>query len=482
MVYHLVNKNPTDAKTVYVEIVFRYKTAGVAATPIWLDIDGCNDSEYTIPNGYSDTHVDWTSTLSGRFIGAAGHLHDVDITNLQRCTNATDDDADGRVNDGCPTIGTAESQCTDAADDDGDGRVNDGCPAVGAVEGPCPDHCAAKGHGIAVSAEIRGGPSGDYYGPIPPSRAPPTDLTGATLCRSEGRYGSAWAMNGGNQWRGHLDTMSLCGVFNELPAGAQAEAYPPDGKYPIDGYPLNVGDVIRLHSEYQNDTGTPQTDAMGIMMAYLAPSTPGYARPRSATPVTIKFVPAYRACTSSNGNHGAPRKNPSCSPPVQASSFLTVGSPDTPGNNQAANSAGSTTFKALGENPINAGNGDQADVQLTGQITDVRRKSDLLDYTGQLQLNATVRITDRYNVTDQATVQDVPFNVTSACATTSNTAIGSTCNFSTTFDAVNPNVIREGRRSIWELGQVKLFDGGSDGVASTTGDNTLFAVQGIYAP
>ena len=41
--------------------------------------------------------------------------------------------------------------------------------------------------------------------------------------------------------------------------------------------------------------------------------------------------------------------------------------------------------------------------------------------------------------------------------------------------------IKEGRRSIWQLGQVKVNDGGADGVASTT-PNTLFAAQGVFVP
>src|SRR6185369_6294752 len=49
-----------------------------------------------------------------------------------QCDNATDDDGDGVVNDGCPAVGTAELvlQCNDAADNDGDGAVNDGCPPI----------------------------------------------------------------------------------------------------------------------------------------------------------------------------------------------------------------------------------------------------------------------------------------------------------------------------------------------------------------
>jgi hypothetical protein len=474
LIYHLVNKSTSLSKTVNIEVVFRYRTTGTAATPLWLDIDGCGDSEYTAPLGYSDSHVDWTSTIDGRFVGLAGHLHDVDITTLSKCLNSTDDDADGKVNDGCPAVGAAETQCTNSTDDDADGRINDGCPVMGTAEGAdaCPDHCPEKGHGIAVSTEIVGGPPGDYYGPIPPNRAPPADLTGATVCRSEGYYGTAWA---GTQWRGHLDTMSLCGIFNEIPAGHQAEPYPPDGEFPIDGYPLKPNQVVRLHSEYQNDTGAPQTDVMGIVMAWVAPTTPGYARPKSSTPMTVKFVPAFNNCASANSTHGAPRTNPSCNPPVQSSSYLTVGTPDAPGNGLPANSTGYAKFKVVGENPINPGNGDQADVEVTGQITDVRRKSNpAVTYTGQVQLNSSIRITDRYNVTEQGTVQDLPFNITAACTNGS-------CNFATTFDATMASVIREGERAIWQLGQAKVFDGGADDLVATA-DNTLFAVQGLFTP
>ncbi|MGH2627444.1 MAG: hypothetical protein ACRDHY_12425 [Anaerolineales bacterium] len=54
-----------------------------------------------------------------------------------QCNNNTDDDNDGKVNDGCPKIGaTAESgaQCGNNTDDDSDGKVNDGCPLLGSSE------------------------------------------------------------------------------------------------------------------------------------------------------------------------------------------------------------------------------------------------------------------------------------------------------------------------------------------------------------
>jgi hypothetical protein len=42
-------------------------------------------------------------------------------------------------------------------------------------------------------------------------------------------------------------------------------------------------------------------------------------------------------------------------------------------------------------------------------------------------------------------------------------------------------MVKEGQRSVWQVSAVEVFDGGTDGDGDTTGDNTLFAVQGIFA-
>jgi hypothetical protein len=60
--------------------------------------------------------------------------------------------------------------------------------------------------------------------------------------------------------------------------------------------------------------------------------------------------------------------------------------------------------------------------------------------------------------------------------------VGSNCNLTTSADAVTANSVLEGNRTVWGLGQVKVYDGGADSDADTAGDNTLFAVQGFYAP
>jgi hypothetical protein len=427
MLTHLVNLN-TQAKTVYMQVIIRTRPLSETepTRPVWLDIDNfCNggDSEYTIPTGYSDTHVDWTSTLDARVINTWGHLHDIDIIDSN----------------------------------------------------PCQTHCAERGGGIALSAEVRGGPASDYFGPIPPNNPPPSDITGATLCRSEANYGTSYGLAHGGA--GHLDTMSQCGIFSEIPAGAQPEMYPPSAGYSFEGYPIRQGQVIRLHSEYQNGSGVQKTDVMGIMNLWLAFPNP-YPRPKGASPFRAALVPAYRQCTASNRTHGAPLAYPSCSSPTQESGYLTTGSPDA--NSVAANMIGSVTATALAGNSSTTA--DEADVRFVASITDVRRRSDLADYTGQLQVRPRLRITDRYNGPGETgTVQDLDFPVTAPCTATSDTAVGSRCSVTTTADAITAATVRENRRSIWELGQVRVFDGGPDGLASTQ-DNTLFAVQGVFVP
>ena len=66
------------------------------------------------------------------------------------------------------------------------------------------------------------------------------------------------------------------------------------------------------------------------------------------------------------------------------------------------------------------------------------------------------------------------------CAATPG-APGSACSVSTTLDAVTPGAVPEGKRSVWELGSIDVYDGGADGQAETAG-NALFARQGAVRP
>ena len=66
-----------------------------------------------------------------------------------------------------------------------------------------------------------------------------------------------------------------------------------------------------------------------MVMASAASAT--HPRPLSASPLRASLVPAYNACAAPNRTHGPPLAFPSCNPPVQSSTSLTVGSPDANG-------------------------------------------------------------------------------------------------------------------------------------------------------
>jgi hypothetical protein len=199
-----------------------------------------------------------------------------------------------------------------------------------------------------------------------------------------------------------------------------------------------------------------------------------YARPKGATPFKTYLVPAYKQCTAPNRSHGAPLAYGSCNPPQQASDYLTLGTPDA--NGQSAQGLASVF---LGVRP--------GDVLVGIGMRDVRNKSNLSDYTGELQARLALRITDRNNTPNPGgpgpgTMQDTTLAMTIPCTATVSTSLGSGCALSTTVDALYPGAITAGQRSMWQLGQVQVDDGGADGLASTTGDNTLFMDQGIFVP
>jgi ABC-type phosphate transport system substrate-binding protein len=214
----------------------------------------------------------------------------------------------------------------------------------------------------------------------------------------------------------------------------------------------------------------------------------GYPRPKGATPILVSLVPAYDECTTgTNRQHGPPLDALSCSASPstqrtrQSSGFLTVGTADAwPGT--TPQSAGIVRYDVKVGNPSTPAN--DADVRLVFNVTDVRNAPSLTDYTGQVQVNQTVQITDKYNgasLAQPATTQELDFPVTASCTGTADTAIGSACGISTTFNAVVPSAIRESKRTMWQLGQVVVNDGGADGVVSTT-PNTVFEKQGIWVP
>jgi hypothetical protein len=250
---------------------------------------------------------------------------------------------------------------------------------------------------------------------------------------------------------------------------------------------------------------TATSDDTFTILLQLDPT--GYARPKSATPATVALVPAFEPCEGFDvsGNHGPPLTNASCDPPVQSrspSNFpnLTFNAPDRPPPyNTLAEGKGSVTFKVT-----NAGG--QADVNIGLSLGDVRcygspgqggcAGSAGSLYGGKVLLTLPLRITDRFNGVDfhssPGTVADTILNVGFQCAV-SNGA----CNGTTSVNSVYPGLALALKRAVWALGDVAVYDGGTDGnlVAAPSpasgacppacignDGETVFLRQGLFLP
>jgi hypothetical protein len=231
-----------------------------------------------------------------------------------------------------------------------------------------------------------------------------------------------------------------------------------------------------------------------LCLLIAAPAQATHPRPAGAAPMRMSLVPAYAACATPNRTHGAPLAFPSCNPPTQMSGQATVGTPDAFGG--PVNFLGSLKFETIVGVP---GPPDDTDVRLRWNLTDVRceptgarcggaNAAGPADYSGQLGFSFRIRSTDHWNAvapgggTDPATIEDVILSAGFTCAQTASTSTGSTCKSFTSYNAFFPGLAKDTKRVVQETDDVHIYDGGNDGVASTTADNTVFLRQGIFVP
>jgi hypothetical protein len=164
---------------------------------------------------------------------------------------------------------------------------------------------------------------------------------------------------------------------------------------------------------------------------------------------------------------------------------VTVGTPD-------ANGAGA---KSVGFLDIKVPSPSNGRVTITARISDVRclpgtsagvcssaNAEDGPDYSGRLQMNTTIRMTDHYNgpgLNEPATVVDIPFPATLQCSATADTSIGGVCTIPE--NVTRPALVPDGAQSrvVVDVAQIQIFDGGADGQVATA-DNTRFEVQGLF--
>lgn len=250
-----------------------------------------------------------------------------------------------------------------------------------------------------------------------------------------------------------------------------------------------------------------------------------HARPKAATPLAFRLVPAFNACGGSvpaGMTHGAPLAVPSCSPPTQTSAYLTAAAPDRAAPyNTAADGTGlislkvtcllpGTTTQVTGANASPPCNdpGDQIDVKVTSTSTGVRcvgvsggcvGGANAL-YDGKVLGASSIRISDHYNnivpnppgvdcsdtTSCAATAIDLPFTVGAQCT-------AGACNYVTSADLTVPGVVLEGKRAVVGLGQINVQDAGANGnlaggvacppTCAQEGDgNAVAYTQGLFIP
>jgi TolB protein len=221
----------------------------------------------------------------------------------------------------------------------------------------------------------------------------------------------------------------------------------------------------------------------------MQPLNNSYARPKAASPLRVSLVPAYKSCNSTFAHHrGSLSPNNGCYQPTPESNYLTMGTFDF--NGQTPNSVGFVRIDAV--------TSPTTDGAIRVSYTDVRCQKTsggcsngaLSDYADDLRFTTSFKITDKgfgpfaSGFAVNGTSVDVPLAFSVPCTTTASTTTGSNCSISTSLNAqFGGSAVVFPQRAIWQLNSpINLYDGGADGVASTTGDNTLFAVGGLFFP
>lgn len=246
-----------------------------------------------------------------------------------------------------------------------------------------------------------------------------------------------------------------------------------------------------------------------------------HARPKSASPLSFRLVPAFQPCSSPNGTHGAPFSISACSPPVELSPYLTWNAPDRPEPfNTAVNGTGNVTYKMtclVGDNPpVETGQtppctapGDQEDMMVTISIADVRCKGVAGQgnctagaaslYNGKIRTVSTIEITDHYN-----NVPGQSCDANATCAGTLQQSLelpiaaqcnAGACNVIGTWDTPLSygQLINESRRGIYRLHRFEVYDGGLNGELWGAGEpcpptcysddgEGLYLVPGVFGP
>jgi hypothetical protein len=210
-----------------------------------------------------------------------------------------------------------------------------------------------------------------------------------------------------------------------------------------------------------------------------------FDHPQSAASMTEPLVPAFRQTISStqcaarggtSSTHGAPFSLTSCNPPGYLPNTQARLGPQAVGSVQVTAVPGSLSA------------GDQADVAVVVNATDVRSRATGTDYdpsaSADVTISPLIRLTDTHNGSTAAlpaTTMDFAYPIAVDCTATADPALGSACSTSTSLDAVTPGAVKEFRATVMTVSRHWLYDSGTNAIRGD-GDDRQFAQQGIYMP
>jgi hypothetical protein len=239
--------------------------------------------------------------------------------------------------------------------------------------------------------------------------------------------------------------------------------------------------------------------ATGLVLALPAAGqaiSPSYDVPAAASPLHFELVPEFRQtisasqCSARGGlpsTHGSPLVLGSCNPPALL-----------PGTQARVGPQSTSAFDiTVFPGDTDPTNGDQADVGMSGVVTDVQNASPPGgDYNpNAIAADTTLHIRWRQSDSDAttaaqlcsattscpSTVEDTEMVVPIACVGTVDPTAGSTCSISTTFDGLVPDIIKEDKATVVQVYRARLNDAGPNGTVNDSDDKRLES-QGIYIP
>jgi len=236
-------------------------------------------------------------------------------------------------------------------------------------------------------------------------------------------------------------------------------------------------------------------------MLFASSAQATHPRPAAGAQFRVPIVIAYTQCVApTNRFHGPALSSPSCNRGTdtdagQTSNWLTTGGGAAPAPAAAGSAFVKVTVCVSGTTATGTCSTPPAmsvpDVRIESNGTQILCKvgaptqsscsgGAFSTYNGQVEGDATIRITDHHNnVTaggtgDTATVLDLPFPVSANCT-------AGTCNVVTHANGVVPGAVQPAKRGNVEIRHLQIFDGGQSGIANAP-DESLFATQGIFIP